>query len=347
MGRCIDGQCIEEPPNDNMSTFAARERLQRLHGAASTTEDDARFLERLNAVLADTQLESLSPDGRVWPQIWILGLPRGGTTLAMQLLTSCLEVGYINNVIARFWRAPLTGIRLSKAILGSPREQNWTSHFGTTSELGGPHEFSYFWQHWLLMHDMPPYDPLKVEEQIDWKGLQIQLDQMSAEFRMPMVHKAMLVSYHLPRVATLFPDSIFVRIRREPVDVACSLAAARRYYYGSDRHWWSMFTPDYESLVDEPGETQIAAQVLYFLGQHDRATAGLAKQRVYETTYEALCEDPAGFVTGVRDCLMTWSGVSVERTEVEVPILSASGGTRDDNERQKFAKALEEQRARY
>ena len=57
--------------------------------------------------------------------IHIIGAPRSGTTLLSQLLLSYTQVGYINNLIAAFWNAPLYGIHLSKKLLPKPYISSW------------------------------------------------------------------------------------------------------------------------------------------------------------------------------------------------------------------------------
>ena len=42
-----------------------------------------------------------------YPIIFIVGVPRSGTTLLSQLLIEHLDIGYINNHIAKYWMAPL------------------------------------------------------------------------------------------------------------------------------------------------------------------------------------------------------------------------------------------------
>ena len=46
------------------------------------------------------------------PTLLVAGLPRSGTSLLYQCLASTLDIGYVNNIIARFWKAPVYGIHL-------------------------------------------------------------------------------------------------------------------------------------------------------------------------------------------------------------------------------------------
>src|SRR5215831_17612554 len=91
-----------------------------------------RFIAHLNATLRaahDAELADL-PAGE--PIIHVVGVPRSGTTLAMQLLSCAYEIGYVDNLAATFWQAPLYGIRLSRKLLGR-KSSAFNSDFGRTS----------------------------------------------------------------------------------------------------------------------------------------------------------------------------------------------------------------------
>ena len=108
-------------------------------------EDEESFLIRLNNNLARTEHLYFQPVQEQLPNIFIIGAPRSGTTLLSQLITFVLDIGYINNFIARFWEAPLQGIRLSNIINTNLRQISFNSTHGVTSNLNGPHEFGYYW----------------------------------------------------------------------------------------------------------------------------------------------------------------------------------------------------------
>ena len=67
-------------------------------------------IRRLNTLLSKTTLledsfENPSPfEGR--PIIFVMGLPRSGTTPLVQLLVQKFKLGYVTNLVARFWESP-------------------------------------------------------------------------------------------------------------------------------------------------------------------------------------------------------------------------------------------------
>ena len=74
-------------------------------------------LTSMNEQLSVSQDEILLDLQEKFATIHILGAPRSGTTLVSQLIPSELPIGYINNLIAAFWKAPIYGVELSKKLI--------------------------------------------------------------------------------------------------------------------------------------------------------------------------------------------------------------------------------------
>ena len=155
-------------PKEGVTELSCKyDEASRRTNKYSKDEELEKFLDVLNR-----QLEMLEPVyrknlARGKPVIFILGLHRSGATLITQAIAKALEVGYINNFVARFWLAPVTGIRLSKNLLKDKKEIGFESDFGKTHGIAEPHEFSYFWHHWFKMEDMPPYNPEETAKEIN------------------------------------------------------------------------------------------------------------------------------------------------------------------------------------
>src|SRR5437764_1046201 len=108
---------------------------------------DYEFLLRFNKNLEELEsslvMENVEEE---YPNIFILGLPRSGTTLINQLIFNALDVGCTNNLMARFWDAPLCGTMLSKIILGKAKSNSYTSSYAASDNIMSPHQFAYFWR---------------------------------------------------------------------------------------------------------------------------------------------------------------------------------------------------------
>ena len=91
------------------------------------------FLEKLNEDISELEKElCISSLRETYPNLFILGLPRSGTTFLNQLLFSCLDIVCTNNFMARFPNAPLVGGYLSKIVLGYYKPKRFNSIYGKT-----------------------------------------------------------------------------------------------------------------------------------------------------------------------------------------------------------------------
>ncbi len=273
----------------------------RLPSYAKDPKEERYFLE-LNRALANATLPSERPetDPETLPLIYIVGAPRSGTTLLSQLVSRHLRVGYINNLIARFWMRPSAGIWLSRALLGEDarNEIALRSSFGTTAEIAGPHEFGYFWRHWLRLDESPTHHlDRNALELLDAEGLRQALQhEILAAFGQPVAFKNVICGFHAAFLTGLHKPSIFVHIRRDLFSTAASILKSRRERFGSYETWWSLKPSTWPFRIDPPNPAlEVVTQVAECRREvHEE----LSRPGIWSLsmTYEALCEQP-------RECL--------------------------------------------
>lgn len=270
-----------------------------LADAFAKDPDDERFLERLDAALAPAEEAAYRDLDERYPTLHVIGAPRSGTTLLYQVLASALDVGYVDNLTAAFWRAPVTGLRLGRK-LGVEPASSFGSEFGRTQGVAEPHEFGYFWNHHLAYPDLTERGP-EHEAAIDWAGLRRVIVNMAAARRAPMVFKPMLLIWHLEAMVRAMPRTCYVWIRREPADTAMSLLRMRARLRGDVAEWASL-RPRADLDGADP-EVQVATQVLLLERTIERAALRLGPETVLAVRYEELCADPGGVAGRARDLM--------------------------------------------
>ena len=290
---------------------------------------DERFLLALNEILHKAvfpEPAALRPAAEL-PIIYLVGLPRSGTTLLSQLVSRHLEVGYINNLVARFWLRPSVGIRLSKALLGGDRREaiELASTYAVTGDVVGPHEFGYFWRHWFNL-DVEPTHHLTPDavQRIDKDGLRNALErEILAEFGAPVVFKNVGCGFHPHFLTALHARSLFVMIRRNLHDVAASILNARQQRYGSYSAWWSLKPSTYEAIlrIDDPGR-QVARQVKDCLSEMQAELVRPTVNTLY-VDYEDLCRAPMNVLEDICAKLAA-VGTSLAPTGKSPPSLTPS-----------------------
>jgi hypothetical protein len=258
-----------------------------------------------------------------------------------QLLGYCLEAGYITNISARFWRAPVHGIRLSRVVAGEPRNVPFASDYARTQTPLGIHEFGYFWSNWLKKETFADVVHARArEDHIDWDGLRLALANMQHEFGRPMVAKNILGAYHMPRLRTLLDQVFWVQIERDPLDTCISILDARRRYHEDENRWWSYVPPEYPELASLGFAEQIAGQVHYLGSFYERAFAEVGGTSV-RIRYEDLCASAAAVLRTVVDEVEVAYGHRIEIRQEPPSSFMFRTYTDRDNEKEVFARALD------
>ena len=271
---------------------------------------DEQFLARLNDVLAPAEQADYEDLPEAYPTLHIIGVPRSGTTLLMQLVAAHLDVAYIDNLAAAFWRAPAYGLRLSDKLLGRRRTSTYESQYGRTSRIEEPHEFGRFWLE-LLGYDEMIDRGAEYEERIDWKRVSLVLRNMTHAVRRTVAFKSFLLAMHLRCVQELLPKTCWVRIRRDPTENALSLLQLRRQYLASEDVWGGIKPREFSWLKDEPVYRQVAGQVFYVEQAMTRQIEAVGQHNVLELRYDEVCANPRQALAAIQD-LLARNGATVE-----------------------------------
>lgn len=269
--------------------------------------EDEQFLARLNTILEPFEHEEYRDLSETYPTLYVVGAPRSGTTLLSQVLCSHLDVSYVSNLSAAFWKAPVYGLKLARKLQPHALASSFQSDFGRTTGLYEPHEFGYFWSQQLGYPDMQQREA-SFEEQIDWAILRTTLNNMTHAVGKAMVFKPFLLAFHLARMSRVMEKSIFVRVRRDPVDTALSILKMRRQYAGSEDHWVSLKPLEYDWLKTRPNWYQAVGQVFFLEELMSAQLASLPPHRYLDVRYEAFCQNPVGTLRNIRTRLAEQGG---------------------------------------
>lgn len=267
-------------------------------------------INRMNHLLAEG--DDIAVSGIDRPNLFIFGLPRSGTTLLYQLLAYSLDIGYVSNLSARFWLAPRTGTILARAVLGNRRDGSFQSDYGKSLDPAGPHEFAFFWQHWLNMRTVDDaIDFSGSGRNVNWEGLRRTLCGIQDVFDRGLVHKTNYVANVSQGVMRHLQMPFLIYIERDPLAVALSILKARRAYYGTPEVWWATYPPTHGAIRGLPFPEQIARQVQDLRASYRRIMDSLDPACLLRVTYTALCQEPARLVEEIRSRVRTAYGVEI------------------------------------
>ena len=303
---------------------------------------DEVFLAELNELLENNQFLSTVEPTNAQPIILFFGIPRCGKTYFSQLVSNSLEIGWINNVTARFWRAPIVGLRLSD-ILNVPRGSDFQSDYGKTSQLGDLHDFHYFWHHWLNVHSFP-YDPDTAVGEINWQGLSDILTQISSYWQRPGIMKAIDATYHMKRIADAYPQALFIYLQRDYIDSAKSLYKGRVDNFGDPNQWYGQapLPHRYEPIRKLDWQLQIPAQLKYLVELFESQFNQLEEKNALRLSYRNICENPESALEKIVAKLSGLGGRITNRDKVDPTAIKFSTHSENDELGTLLAKGLKE-----
>lgn len=229
------------------------------------------------------------------PIIFIVGVPRTGTTLLYQLMARHLDVVYISNAVARYWLAPLWALQRAESEAGIELQ----SHLGRTEGDAAPHEFGWFWGYHAPVRGSHRQTESELDA-FDWDSIASELEAISGWAERPLVVKSLpAVDYHIARFARELPGSRFIHATRDPRFTAQSLLESRRKRYGDEKTWWSIRPRDVDAWLDRDPIEQVAHQIEDISRHIEEGLATLPSNRVTSIPYEDLLENPVAEISRI------------------------------------------------
>lgn len=233
-----------------------------------------------------------------YPVIFIIGPPRSGSTFIYQLITSLLDVTYMDNLSNLARNNPFTGMKLSRYFFGDRRHENYQSNFGQT-ESGGLHApaealFPYLWfpkdRHYTELTD------LTEDQQIAFRTTMNSLINTSGK---PLIIKNLTFSMRLKVLKEVLPYARYLVVRREPLFAAQSLFLAIQNNKVAEGNIWSIKPRNYKELVGlEPHELAVR-QINLIEKQIAEDLSNVSSDKILYIDYETLDQNIDTFLSEV------------------------------------------------
>lgn len=257
----------------------------------------ARHLLRLaNRALARIDPVFLSRSRRDSPPpLFVVGVPRSGTTLLYQLVTQQLQVGYFIEIANYLYGMPNGLMRLLRLVSGRPRPQ-FESKYGRTRGFLSPAESGNFWFRWFPRDgDQGHYVDPDAVDMGEFATLRENIRSMTLISGRPLVFKCVYLDMVIGVLARLLPDARFVLVKRDLLYVCQSLLIGREKR-SNPWAWWSVKPPRYRELLSLPLWQQVTEQAFHTDRILRRDLARYAGERCFEIEYEHLCQHPRAFL---------------------------------------------------
>jgi hypothetical protein len=246
--------------------------------------------------------------GPVRPPVFILGLPRAGTTLVYQVYCHCFAAAFPSKLTDYAPMAPALATWLSR--LGRPPyASDFHSRYGQPSRMAAPGEGTMWnlWfgkdEHYATPGDLSPRATREVRRCVG------RIERIGGA---PFVNKNLRHNHRAGCLAGLFPDALFLVVLREAEAVAASILQARQDLAGGMGRWASLRPSRFPEESDMAPERSAALQVKGILDDLREAVADAGPERFGVLGYAGFCADPNGAMARVHTFLDE-RGLSLQR----------------------------------
>jgi hypothetical protein len=231
---------------------------------------------------------------------FIVGPARSGTTLVRQLVAWGLGTCHFTNLLAESqlhlgYPLPIAAAKIVKWLHGSPPMDRhfcanpFHNHYGQIRGKSAPTEGEMIWGYWLGTR----YGPVEPDglSQDNAQAMYRAVAATERIFGLPFVNKTTTLSLRLRVLERVFPEALFIRVSRDPVDTAQSILRARQDDYPD---WLGARPRECRGVDGEPLVHQVCKQVFYVNKHLERAQAALGNDRFLRISYQGVCHDPRG-----------------------------------------------------
>jgi hypothetical protein len=261
------------------------------------------LLREINDLLGPVE-EAIAERYRMprYPVVFVVGVPRSGTTLITQWLAKTGRFAYPTNLLSRFYAAPAVGAKIQQLLtapeynfrdelLDLAESSSFQSELGKTRGALEPNEFWYFWRRFLPNTELRYLD----EQEL----LQIEKDKFVAElaaiedvFDKPLAMKGMILQLHIDFLSRSLQKVLFLFVRRHPFYNIQSLLESRVRFFGDRSVWYSSKPQEYEWLKDLEPIEQVSGQVYFTACAIEEGLSRIDPSRQLTIDYEQFCAEP-------------------------------------------------------
>ncbi len=272
------------------------------------------MLNSLNNLLQEENTrQSVQYKDEQYPIYFILSQPRGASSLLQQILLSNLEVGYINNFLAKFYKSPIFGLALEDDIIDKDYQSNFISTYGNTVGINEPHEWGWFWKNQLELADGEEHTKLN-----NFTALKHNLLSITNSRKLPLLIDNSFAISNLLKIKKEFKNIKIINMTRDLYYISNSFinASIKRYddiniLYGNTLK---------NKNIKNPIE-QILFRVRSIQNEIDNVLEGFNEEDILHIDYEDIYHDSFNVVKKFHNFTKN-SGIDLNYKKKHLPKLT-------------------------
>lgn len=249
--------------------------------------------------------------------LFIVGPARSGTTLIYQAIVYSFDVSYLSNLMVSSLGYPALMAKILSYVGGCEAPRAFDSQYGKTRGWRSPAQGHQIWSRWF------PKEGERTKD-MNWgdserRSLVGTVSFIEESYNAPFVSKWPGFSVSVLALANAFPESLFIRVQRDPVQNAQSVLKGRRDLVGNPSISISRVPGVYQQYADSSYIEQVCAYVLGIEEQLNHDARSIGEERVLTIEYEGFCLDPRGELARISRWYDQLSGHRLQVRKHDVP----------------------------
>jgi hypothetical protein len=222
--------------------------------------------------------------------IFIIGPPRTGSTLLYHLMARRFNACYFSNLMIKLPMAPVCIAKIVAPINGCDPPNSFKSNYGYTFGWRAPNQGQQFWDLWFPEH--PHHIESRSLSPLIKHRIRNTVALMQSTYQAPFINKWPRHAVRLLPLSAIFPEALFIRIKRKPEFVAYSILESRKQFCKDEAAWFSVKPKNFKKFIAKKPVEQVCEQVYYIEETIDNHSEIIGKDRFYCVNYEELTEKP-------------------------------------------------------
>lgn len=229
-----------------------------------------------------------------YPPVFIVGVPRSGTTVVYLHLNNTFKFSYFPNISNKYRDAVLFSALWGR--LFYRYQPTYQSRYGVVKGYMSPGDGWEIFHRWFPRYDFS--QPVHSQGLYELKNI---VKLLELFMHAPFINKNNNNGVRIDYLSELFPGSIFIYIKRNIIDTVSSILEARKSNNVQLNDWWGTAPPGFYNKKFSSELEQVVCQV-WDVNNHIKKTLDkIPDTRKIEVTYEEFCGDPRKIVEQLKE----------------------------------------------
>lgn len=222
--------------------------------------------------------------------IFLLGVPRSGTTLTYQLIVHCFDLLYVSNLVERFYATPNLAFAVDQR-LGSKGKPSFTSSYGKINVNGikSPNQGVNFFYQFFGLDDIKHHQTLAELDLAKLSLMRKTIGGLTAKYKKQMVFKELSLGQKIPVLQHSFPYAKYILIERNLLFTAQSIHRAMTKNNHPEQSMWGGQFDGFEQYLSLNKNKLVANQVVGITRGIEQGLEQIDSERVLRVNYKDIC----------------------------------------------------------